>query len=43
MVIATEPGYVGDNGGVAHSLMLCGMLGVNVRIGCPEVSNPCRC
>ena len=29
--------YVGDGNNVAHSLMLCGaLLGVNVRIGCPE-------
>ena len=29
--------YVGDGNNVAHSLMLCGaLLGVNVRIGCPQ-------
>jgi ornithine carbamoyltransferase len=29
--------YVGDGNNVAHSLMLCGaLLGVHVRIGCPE-------
>jgi len=29
--------YVGDGNNVAHSLMVCGaLLGVNVRIGCPE-------
>ena len=29
--------YVGDGNNVAHSLMLCGaLLGVNVRIGCPD-------
>lgn len=29
--------YVGDGNNVAHSLMLCGaMLGVNVRVGCPQ-------
>ena len=29
--------YVGDGNNVAHSLLLCGaLLGVNVRIGCPE-------
>ena len=29
--------YVGDGNNVAHSLMLCGaLLGVNVRVGCPE-------
>jgi ornithine carbamoyltransferase len=29
--------YVGDGNNVAHSLMICGaLLGVNVRIGCPE-------
>jgi ornithine carbamoyltransferase len=29
--------YVGDGNNVAHSLMLCGaLMGVNVRIGCPE-------
>ena len=34
--------YVGDDGNnVAHSLMLCGaLLGVNVRIGCPEGFEP---
>ena len=33
--------YVGDGNNVAHSLMLCGaLLGVNVRIGCPEGFNP---
>ena len=29
--------YLGDGNNVAHSLMLCGaLLGVNVRIGCPQ-------
>ena len=29
--------YVGDGNNVAHSLMLCGaLLGVNVRVGCPQ-------
>ena len=29
--------YIGDGNNVAHSLMLCGaLLGVNVRIGCPD-------
>ena len=29
--------YLGDGNNVAHSLMLCGaLLGVNVRVGCPE-------
>ena len=29
--------YVGDGNNVAHSLLLCGaLLGVNVRVGCPE-------
>ena len=33
--------YVGDGNNVAHSLMLCGaLLGVNVRIGCPEGFSP---
>ena len=33
--------YVGDGNNVAHSLMLCGaLLGVNVRIGCPEAFQP---
>ncbi|MFN9629050.1 MAG: ornithine carbamoyltransferase [Cyanobacteriota bacterium] len=33
--------YVGDGNNVAHSLMLCGaLLGVNVRIGCPEGFQP---
>jgi ornithine carbamoyltransferase len=33
--------YVGDGNNVAHSLMLCGaLLGVNVRIGCPEGFHP---
>jgi ornithine carbamoyltransferase len=33
--------YVGDGNNVAHSLMLCGaLLGVNVRIGCPEGFEP---
>jgi ornithine carbamoyltransferase len=33
--------YVGDGNNVAHSLMLCGaLLGVNVRVGCPEGFGP---
>jgi ornithine carbamoyltransferase len=33
--------YVGDGNNVAHSLMLAGaLLGVNVRIGCPEPFAP---
>jgi ornithine carbamoyltransferase len=33
--------YVGDGNNVAHSLMICGaLLGVNVRIGCPEGFSP---
>ena len=33
--------YVGDGNNVAHSLMICGaLLGVNVRIGCPEGFEP---
>ena len=33
--------YVGAGNNVAHSLMLCGaLLGVNVRIGCPEGFEP---
>ena len=33
--------YVGDGNNVAHSLMLCGaLLGVNVRIGCPQGFSP---
>jgi ornithine carbamoyltransferase len=33
--------YVGDGNNVAHSLMLCGaLLGVNVRIGCPDGFQP---
>ena len=33
--------YVGDGNNVAHSLMLCGaLLGVNVRIGCPQGFEP---
>jgi len=33
--------YVGDGNNVAHSLMFCGaLLGVNVRIGCPEGFGP---
>jgi len=33
--------YIGDGNNVAHSLMLCGaLLGVNVRIGCPEGFEP---
>ncbi len=33
--------YVGDGNNVAHSLLLCGaLLGVNVRIGCPENFSP---
>jgi len=33
--------YVGDGNNVAHSLMLCGaLLGVNVRIGCPQGYTP---
>lgn len=33
--------YVGDGNNVAHSLMLCGaLLGVNVRIGCPDGFEP---
>ncbi|MEB3333973.1 MAG: ornithine carbamoyltransferase [Cyanobacteriota bacterium] len=33
--------YVGDGNNVAHSLMLCGaLLGVNVRLGCPEGFQP---
>ncbi|MFY8147727.1 MAG: ornithine carbamoyltransferase [Prochlorococcaceae cyanobacterium] len=33
--------YVGDGNNVAHSLMLCGaLLGVHVRIGCPEGFTP---
>jgi ornithine carbamoyltransferase len=35
--------YVGDGNNVAHSLMVCGaLLGVNVRIGCPEGYAPAR-
>ncbi|MEC7381848.1 MAG: ornithine carbamoyltransferase, partial [Cyanobacteriota bacterium] len=34
-------GYVGDGNNVSHSLMLCGaLLGVNVRIGCPQGFEP---
>ena len=33
--------YIGDGNNVGHSLMLCGaLLGVNVRIGCPEGFEP---
>jgi ornithine carbamoyltransferase len=33
--------YLGDGNNVAHSLMLCGaLLGVNVRIGCPQGFEP---
>jgi len=33
--------YVGDGNNVVHSLLLCGaLLGVNVRIGCPEGFQP---
>jgi ornithine carbamoyltransferase len=33
--------YIGDGNNVAHSLMLCGaVLGVNVRIACPEGFEP---
>jgi ornithine carbamoyltransferase len=33
--------YVGDGNNVAHSLMLCGaLLGVNVRVGCPDGFSP---
>ena len=33
--------YIGDGNNVAHSLMLCGaLLGVNVRIGCPDGFEP---
>ena len=33
--------YVGDGNNVSHSLMLCGaLLGVNVRIGCPQGFEP---
>jgi ornithine carbamoyltransferase len=33
--------YVGDGNNVAHSLMLCGaLLGVNVRIACPDGFEP---
>ena len=33
--------YVGDGNNVAHSLMLCGaLLGVNIRIGCPQGFEP---
>ena len=33
--------YIGDGNNVAHSLMLCGaLLGVNVRIACPEEFEP---
>ena len=33
--------YIGDGNNVAHSLMLCGaLLGVNVRIACPEGFEP---
>jgi ornithine carbamoyltransferase len=33
--------YVGDGNNVANSLMLCGaLLGVNVRIGCPDGFQP---
>ena len=33
--------YIGDGNNVAHSLMLCGaLLGVNVRIGCPQGFEP---
>ncbi|MBW0166009.1 MAG: ornithine carbamoyltransferase [Vulcanococcus sp.] len=33
--------YVGDGNNVAHSLMLCGaLLGVNVRVGCPQGYEP---
>ena len=33
--------YVGDGNNVAHSLMLCGaLLGVNVRVGCPQGFEP---
>jgi ornithine carbamoyltransferase len=35
--------YLGDGNNVAHSLMLCGaLLGVNVRIGCPQGYEPDR-
>jgi ornithine carbamoyltransferase len=35
--------YVGDGNNVAHSLMICGaLLGVNVRIGCPDGFEPLR-
>lgn len=33
--------YIGDGNNVAHSLMLCGaLLGVNVKIACPEGFEP---
>ena len=33
--------YIGDGNNVAHSLMICGaLLGVNVRIGCPDGFEP---
>jgi ornithine carbamoyltransferase len=33
--------YLGDGNNVAHSLMLCGaLLGVHVRVGCPEGYTP---
>jgi ornithine carbamoyltransferase len=33
--------YVGDGNNVAHSLMVCGaLLGVNVRVGCPQGYEP---
>ena len=33
--------YVGDGNNVAHSLMLCGgLLGVNIRVGCPKGYEP---
>ncbi len=33
--------YIGDGNNVANSLMICGaLLGVNVRIGCPEGFEP---
>jgi ornithine carbamoyltransferase len=33
--------YVGDGNNVAHSLLLCGaLLGVNVRVGCPDGFSP---
>lgn len=33
--------YLGDGNNVAHSLMLCGaLLGVNVRVGCPQGFEP---